>query len=172
MALDEFIEVEASGWKGMEGERGAIKLDPGLRNFYRSLCNSFSQSEACEINLLKAEGRCIAGQFCLVLGDTSYILKIGYDEAYFHVAPGNMLLEQSLQRYLREGVVKYVNLVTDTPWHASWKPLSYAVSNAYVFNTTTAGLAAFALLKAKLYLRNNFKPQLMPVVKWVRNLSM
>jgi len=168
-ALNEFLEVEASGWKGAMGERTAIKLDVRLTNFYRSLCETFSPLGACEINLLKANGRCLAGQFCLVVGDTSYILKIGYDESYVHVAPGNMLLEYSLRRYWREGVVKYLNLVTDTPWHASWNPLSYTVSNAHVFNATPTGLAAFALLRFENYLRDNYKARLKPLVEWWRN---
>src|SRR5215510_1689135 len=170
-ALDEFLEVEASGWKGAMGERTAIKLDSRLTNFYRSLSETFSPVDACEINLLKADGRCLAGQFCLVVGDTSYILKIGYDESYVHVAPGNMLLENSLQRYSSEGVVKFLNLVTDTPWHANWSPLSYAVSNAYVFNSTPAGMAALALLRCEIYLRGKYKARLKSLVERWRNVG-
>jgi CelD/BcsL family acetyltransferase involved in cellulose biosynthesis len=168
-ALDEFLEVEASGWKGATGRQTAIKLDARLINFYRSLCETFSPIDACEINLLKANGNCIAGQFCLVVGDTSYILKIGYDESYAHIAPGNMLLEYSLRRYWREGVVKYLNLVTGAPWHDNWNPLSYAVSNAYVFNATPAGLAAFTLMRCENYLRGKYKARLKPVLERRRN---
>jgi CelD/BcsL family acetyltransferase involved in cellulose biosynthesis len=170
-ALNEFLDVEASGWKGASGAQTAIKLDGRLTNFYRSLCETFSAIDGCEINLLKADGRCLAGQFCLVVGDTSYILKIGYDESYVHLAPGNMLLEYSLQRYSSEGVVKFLNLVTDTPWHANWNPLSYAVSNAYVFNSTPAGLAAFALLRSKNYLRGKYKARLKSLVDRWRNVG-
>ena len=173
-ALDEFLAVEASGWKGAAGERSAINLDGGISSFYQSLTRNFSRIGACEINLLRAEGRCIAGQFCLVTGDTSYFLKIGYDEAYAQVAPGNMLLEHTIQRYLREGAIKYVNLVTDTPWHSCWKPLSYVVSRAWVFNTTSAGLTAYSLLRAKGPLshtyRHWFKP-LMIAVGWLEPAS-
>jgi CelD/BcsL family acetyltransferase involved in cellulose biosynthesis len=149
LALDEFLAVEASGWKGAAGERSAINLDGRVSSFYRSLTMDFSRISACEINLLRAEGRCIAGQFCLVMGDTSYILKIGYDEAYAHVAPGNMLLEHTIQRYCREGAIKYVNLITDAMWHSCWRPMSYVVSRAWVFNMTAAGLTAYSLLRAK-----------------------
>jgi len=163
-AFDEFLAVEASGWKGAAGEHSAINLDSRILSFYRSLTRNFSRIGACEINLLRAEGRCIAGQFCLVTGDTSYILKIGYDEAYAQVAPGNMLLEHTIQRYLREGSIKYVNLVTDTPWHSSWKPLSYVVSKAWVFNTTSAGLTAYSLLRAKGPLSHTYRHWLKPLM--------
>ncbi|MBO0859595.1 MAG: GNAT family N-acetyltransferase [Chloracidobacterium sp.] len=168
-AFDEFLEVEASGWKGTIGERSAIKLDPRLTNFYRTLCETFSRIDACEINLLRADGRCLAAQFCLVLGDTSYRLKIGYDESYGHIQPGNLLAEYCLRRYYREGVVKYINLVSNSQWHANWNPLSYTVSNAYVFNTTPMGLAAFALLRGEKYLRRKYRAQLKPMIERWRN---
>ncbi len=164
-ALNEFLEIEASGWKGAMGEHTAIKLDARLTNFYRSLCETFSRIDACEINLLRADGHCLAGQFCLVVGDTSYMLKIGYDESSGYLAPGNMLLEYSLRRYWREGVVKYLNLVTETPWHANWKSHSYTVSTAYVFNRIPTGLAAFALLRFEKYLRGKYKARLKPLVE-------
>lgn len=163
-ALDEFLTVEASGWKGAAGESSAINLDGRVLSFYQSLTRHFSRIGACEINLLRTEGKCIAGQFCLVVGDTSYILKIGYDEAYAQVAPGNMLLEHTIQRYLLEGAIKYVNLVTDTPWHSNWRPLSYMVSRAWVFNTTSAGLTAYSLLRAKGPLSHSYRRWLRPLM--------
>jgi CelD/BcsL family acetyltransferase involved in cellulose biosynthesis len=163
-ALEEFLTIEASGWKGATGERSAINLDGRVLSFYQSLTRNFSRIGACEINLLRAEGRCIAGQFCLVAGDTSYILKIGYDEAYAQVAPGNMLLEHTIQRYLRGDAIKYVNLVTDTPWHTNWKPLSYMVSRAWVFNTTSAGLTAYSLLRVKGPLSQSYRRWLKPLM--------
>lgn len=164
LALDEFLAVEASGWKGVAGARSAIKLDARVLSFYQSLAVNFSRIGACEINLLRAEGRCIAGQFCLVIGDTSYILKIGYDESYAQVAPGNMLLEHTIQRYFREGAIKYVNLITDTLWHSCWKPMSYAVSRALVFNMTAAGLSAYSLLRAKERFSQTYRHWLKPLM--------
>jgi CelD/BcsL family acetyltransferase involved in cellulose biosynthesis len=151
-ALADFLDVEASGWKGAAGTGSAIKLDREVKDFYAALIDSYGPLDACEINLLKVEGQCVAGQFCLVVGDTSYMLKIGYDESYAQFAPGNMLLEHTLRRYVEEGGVKYVNLVTDAEWHANWKPLSTAVLDVRVFNTTVSGLCALFLLRAKRYL--------------------
>jgi CelD/BcsL family acetyltransferase involved in cellulose biosynthesis len=164
LALDEFLAVEASGWKGTTGERSAIKLDGRVLSFYQSLTLNFSRIGVCEINLLRVEGKCIAGQFCLVMGDTAYILKIGYDETYAQVAPGNMLLEHTIQRYLREGAIRYVNLITDALWHSCWRPMSYAVSTAWVFNMTAAGLGAYSLLRAKEHFSQTYWHWLKPLM--------
>jgi CelD/BcsL family acetyltransferase involved in cellulose biosynthesis len=144
-ALLRFLDVEASGWKGTGGTGSAIKLDPAATRFYEALVRLLGAHGACEITLLLAENKCIAGQFCLVVGDTCYVLKIGYDEAYAHAAPGNMLLEHLLQRHHQEGTVKYVNLVTDAAWHANWNPQALPVLDVYLFNRSPAGLAACTL---------------------------
>lgn len=143
-AFDEFLRVEASGWKGASGTASAIALDDRLVSFYRSLIRNFSSTESCEINLLKTGERGIAAQFCLLSGDTSYVLKIGYDERYAKLSPGSLLREHQLKRYAAAGRVRTVNLVTDAAWHVDWRPRAHRVFRAYVFNTSVRGRAMFA----------------------------
>jgi CelD/BcsL family acetyltransferase involved in cellulose biosynthesis len=138
--FDEFLQVESSGWKGIQGTGSAIKLHPELTRFYRNVIEIVAPKRACEINLLRTQGKCIAGQFCIRIGDTYYVLKIGYDEAYARLAPGNMLLEWLLQRLTSEGEVKVLNLVTGVKWHENWKPRSLRVFNAQVFSRSVRGL--------------------------------
>src|SRR2546426_8330217 len=40
-----------------------FRSHPGLTRFYRNLIATFGPKGACEINLLRAGGKCIAGQF-------------------------------------------------------------------------------------------------------------
>jgi CelD/BcsL family acetyltransferase involved in cellulose biosynthesis len=147
--FEEFLEVEASGWKGGTGTGTAIRCDERVHRFYRTLIEKFAAVDGCAVHLLRAGGRCLAGQFCLSVGDTCYVLKIGYDEEYSSVAPGHLLLENVVTRAAQSGTIRAVNLVTDTAWHADWKPEMYAVSDAYVFNRTPRGLAAWLLTRAK-----------------------
>lgn len=142
--LEEFLDVEASGWKGTQGTGTAIKLSADLTRFYRNLVDTLSPAGACEINLLRSGGRCIAGQFSLRVGDTYSVLKIGYDESQSRLAPGNMLMERLLQRLVAEEQVTLLDLVTDAKWHASWKPRSDRAFNAYVFRRSPRGLLLWA----------------------------
>lgn len=132
-AFGEFLRVEASGWKGKAGTRSAIQFSQRLRQYYHSLLTGFVELDGYEINLLRLDQRSIGAQFCLRTGDTSYLLKIGYDEAYAKYAPGNMLLEWLLKRG-NDAQIRHINLVTETPWHADWLPASYQVYNVYLFN--------------------------------------
>lgn len=132
-AFEEFLRVEASGWKGEAGTRSAIQFSQRLRHYYHSLLTGFAELDGYEINLLRLDKRSIGAQFCLRTGDTNYLLKIGYDEAYAKYAPGNMLLEWLLKRS-NDAHIRHINLVTDTRWHADWMPASYQVYNVYLFN--------------------------------------
>lgn len=132
-AFEEFLQVEASGWKGDAGTRSAIRFSQRVREYYHSLLTGFAELDGYEVNLLRLDKRSIGAQFCLRTGDTTYLLKIGYDEAYAKYAPGNMLLEWLLKRG-NDTHTRNINLVTDTPWHADWGPASYQVYNVYLFN--------------------------------------
>lgn len=155
-SFEEFIEIEASGWKGERGSRTAIKLDPKVTRFYKCLIKNYSEINSCEINLLKINNKTIAGQFCLLVDDTIYVLKIGYNEDYSKFSPGNILLENLIQRACQDRSMKYINLVTDSKWHKDWKTSSYEVFRIYIFNKTIKGLTAFILIKTKQFLRPIF----------------
>jgi len=145
----QFINMEASGWKGKDGTKTAIKLHPELTAFYSSLLEEFSKIDGCEINLLKISGECIAAQFCLFVDSTIYVLKIGHDEKYSKLAPGNMLLENLLQRSAADEDIEYINLISGSKWHADWKPLSHKVFRMYIFNKTVTGFWAYHMIKLR-----------------------
>ncbi len=65
-AVEEFLELEARGWKGAAGT--AIESDPRVANFYRTAATRFAGIGASEINLLRIGDRCVAGQFCFRVG--------------------------------------------------------------------------------------------------------
>ncbi|MFZ3115258.1 MAG: GNAT family N-acetyltransferase [Syntrophales bacterium] len=145
--LEAFMDVEASGWKGALGIGTAIKLHPSLRCFYSTLVRTLSASGRVSINTLTTDGKCIAAQFCILLDDTAYVLKIGYDEGYKRYAPGNFLVDLLLKQSMEEGAIKNINLITDAEWHADWRPKTYNKSKLYVFNATPAGRVGFIIMK-------------------------
>jgi CelD/BcsL family acetyltransferase involved in cellulose biosynthesis len=148
-AFDEFLAVEASGWKGPAGEATAIALHPQVERFYRNLIDQFGPSGSCEINLLRVGNECISAQFCIAVRDVYYVLKIGYDERHAPLAPGNMLLEHLLARLREDGRMREVNLVSDAAWHASWRPVRTPQFEIVCANNTFRGLAAIVLLRAR-----------------------
>lgn len=145
-ALALFLQVEASGWKGAGGT--AIEADPARVRFYAGLVRDAEVGGACEINLLTLAGRPLAGQFCVRAGAVLHLLKIGYDEAYAPLAPGNMLLEHLLEGCAARGI-REVDLVTDAPWHADWRPSSQPVCEVVILNRTARGSPAWFAYRAR-----------------------
>ena len=145
----EFLEVEASGWKGNAGTGTAIRLHPELLRFYESLIAELAPSGALVINCLRVAGVTIAAQFCVRDEDTLYVLKLAYDERQARLAPGNMLLERVIASGFASGSFRHVSLVGDPPWFKDWRPQEAPVYTIEVYNATPIGLMLLAAKRAK-----------------------
>ncbi len=138
-ALARFFALESKGWKGAAS--GAIAQSPAKKRFYELLFESYANDPIgwVEINELHAAGDLLASQLCLGRRDTLFVWKIAYDEGYQKVSPGNMLLEWLVTRDGGDGRVRYLNLISDSSWHADWG--ASHIENWYVeiYNDTLAG---------------------------------
>ncbi len=138
--LDAFLAVEASGWKGQEGKGSAIRLHPDLAGFYRDLATASPDSgDLCEINSLYIEGRCAASQFCVRTGGDYAMLKIGYDETFAGLRPGQLLLDRTLERCCTDEGISRLDLCSDSAWHDVWKPDEMPMQVAHVAIGRLAG---------------------------------
>ena len=63
--FDEFLRVEASGWKGRDGKNSAVALRPAVRGFYRSLLAQNSGDFKSDIAVLFVDARAVAVQFLI-----------------------------------------------------------------------------------------------------------
>jgi CelD/BcsL family acetyltransferase involved in cellulose biosynthesis len=151
--FERFLTVEASGWKGRAGTGTAIALHPRIRGFFEHLIEGFGPDRECEINLLEGPEGCLAGQFCLAVGEVLYVLKIGYDQAHAALAPGNMLLEHLLERTADEASIREINLVSGAAWHRDWHPQWHDVEEIELYNATIRGLILWNLARAKHLLK-------------------
>jgi hypothetical protein len=130
--LEVFLEIEASGWKGEAGSRGAILLKPDQLAYYRDLAALLGDLHQCEIDALYAQGRCVAAQFCLRFGPEYIILKIGYDERLARLSPGQLLIERTVERCCADPEIRRLGLVSHTEWVREWRPEVVPVHRVYV----------------------------------------
>lgn len=133
----EFLKVEASGWKGEQGTRSAISCDPKRVAFYEKLIDEFSPAGQFILNLLTLNEKCIAGQLCLLVDDTLYILKIGFDESFGEIAPGNLVMGGLIRQCADDDRIQTVSFVTDREWNYFWGATSTLVYTHAIFNHTT-----------------------------------
>ncbi|OGI57467.1 MAG: hypothetical protein A2V58_02565 [Candidatus Muproteobacteria bacterium RBG_19FT_COMBO_61_10] len=111
--------------------------------------HEFSARNACSINLILVDGVCIACQFCLMAGDTLYLLKIGYSEEYRAMGPGNVLLNELLQRCCADTNIEKLSFITGANWNDSWAPEQQDVYENRIFNATLSGVSVYLLEKIK-----------------------
>jgi CelD/BcsL family acetyltransferase involved in cellulose biosynthesis len=88
-ALEDFLTLEAHGWKGRAGTAAANHQD--LRRFMRRAVCSLAAEGKASINRILLDGRAIAATIVLRSGSCAWFWKIAYDEAFARFSPGVML---------------------------------------------------------------------------------
>lgn len=151
--FDEFIDLEASGWKGGKGRpRGdiqkpsAIALNEKKRRFYESAIRAFARRGEVEIFCVRAEGKLIGAEVWLALGDTCFAMKTAYDENFRRMSPGVLAFDLGYQHHAAAGDASTINTITSTPAVDDWLPDKRSVQDLNLFNSTFRGrLYAVAL---------------------------
>jgi hypothetical protein len=94
-ALEDFLALEAAGWKGRNGT--ALANLPRDGAYIRQLVQNFAAADAVRIDLLRLDGALIAGGLLLDLAGQSHFLKIAYDEGKARLSPGRALAIEMLR---------------------------------------------------------------------------
>ena len=150
-AFETFVKVEASGWKGEAGTHSALAQRPKPLAFYRAYVAALRESGRCEVNLLHAEGRCIAASLNVRVGAEYAGLKMAYDEEYAQLSPGRLLLERVLQRCCADPGIRRYNNVTHPAWIDDWRPTVVPIHTAYI--AVRGGVTPLLLRLLRLRLR-------------------
>lgn len=96
-AVDAFLQIEQSGWKGRMGT--ALAEHAVTRAFARDLFLSAEGPVAARADVLVLDGTPVAVSLALVSAGTAFLLKTAYDETHRSLAPG-VLLEDAIVRAL------------------------------------------------------------------------
>jgi CelD/BcsL family acetyltransferase involved in cellulose biosynthesis len=100
-AVDGFLTMEASGWKGHGG--GAMACRPGHGAFFQDMCRRFAAAGELQFWILRAGGRILAYQCNLLAGDCVFVFKITYDEEFRAYSPGAQLMVETVRWFHTDG---------------------------------------------------------------------
>ncbi len=119
--LHEFLEVEASSWKGDSGT--AIARAPELVAFYTALTRRLAAAGWLQWQFLRLDGKLLAGNMSVLIGSRMLIWKLGYDESVARMSPGTLLLERVVSRMFEQHGASggEINLVTNYSWYDNWE---------------------------------------------------
>lgn len=109
-ALEAFLSLEASGWKGA---RGALGSRPELMAFARATVNGLAAQGRCRIASLLLDGTPIAMGIVLVSGRRAFFWKIAYDEALARYSPGALLTLELTDRLLADPAIDVADSCAD-----------------------------------------------------------
>ncbi len=118
-ALDEFLRVEATGWKLREGS--AIACDPLLRRRYEALAHDAAACGRFRTFLLRAGDRVIAANYCIEHERELFQLKTGYDAAHGKASPGHVLHKRVLEALWERGDCTSLDFMTGGGQHGGYK---------------------------------------------------
>jgi len=146
-ALEQLLEIEASGWKGATGTRTAIRFKPRQPGFFKALATTFDGDDRCEINELYVEDRCIASEFCIRTGGEYARIKIGYDEAFSTLGPGQLVLLDTLERLCHDPDIRCFNMMSGAAWLDDWRPDKLVLQQTHVALGRWSGVPLTMLLR-------------------------
>ncbi|MBC8129841.1 MAG: GNAT family N-acetyltransferase [Rhizobiaceae bacterium] len=89
-AMEEFLVLEASGWKGRA--RSALVMDRYRAAFARESVNGLAEKDRTRIFTLKVGGQPVASLVAFVLGGEAFAWKMAYDETHAAASPGLQMM--------------------------------------------------------------------------------
>lgn len=99
-AIEQFLTLEASGWKGRQ--RTAMAIDRYRAAFAREAVHRMSEQDMCRIHSLTLDGRTIASLVVFVEAGIAYTWKTAYDEALSAYSPGVLLMMAVTAQHLED----------------------------------------------------------------------
>jgi CelD/BcsL family acetyltransferase involved in cellulose biosynthesis len=142
--LDDFLALEAAGWKGRAGTAAAQHQD--IRAFIARAVLALGREDKVLIHRLHANGKAIAATIALKSGDTAWGWKVAYDEAYANYSPGVLTVASLTDTILADPAITQADscaTATDTMAPQLWNERLTLAD--WLFTTAADAEFSFAL---------------------------
>lgn len=94
-AVNRFLELERSGWKGRKDT--ALGSSPAHAGLFRDMCRTFAAEGRLQMLSLSAAGQTVAMKCNLTAGQGAFCFKIAYDEQLARFSPGVQLERENVR---------------------------------------------------------------------------
>ncbi|MFC4172929.1 GNAT family N-acetyltransferase [Microvirga sp. GCM10011540] len=111
-AFEEFLVLEASGWKGRHGS-ALSQRSQATATFTRSMIDGLARHGLAHVVALRLNGRMVAAQIILRCGRAAFTCKTAYDESLRSHAPGLVLMEDVTTTLLKDPDLDYADSSTN-----------------------------------------------------------
>lgn len=120
--LEDFIALEASGWKGRAGSAIACRADE--RQFVTAVFREAHRRGRLLVTGLDLAGRPLARHCMLLAGEGAFTFKIAYDEAHAAASPGILAEVDNVRQFLETPDLRWIDSNTareNTSYGRVWK---------------------------------------------------
>jgi hypothetical protein len=153
-ARDDFVRLEAAGWKGRAGT--AIASSDSHRRFFEETCAAFADAGRLQLLALEGGGRTVAMQWNLLAADAIFCLKVAYDEDLASCSPGAQLEVRAVEAFHHRIEVNWIDSCT-TPdnelINRLW-PDRRRIASVVVARASLVGRSALAGVRSAASLRD------------------
>jgi CelD/BcsL family acetyltransferase involved in cellulose biosynthesis len=120
-AVDEFLAMEAAGWKGRQGT--AIASNTADAAFMRGAMAALAESGSAAVHSIHLDGKPVSMQIVARAGAVAFTWKTAYDEAFHDFSPGMLLLEDYTTAFLADKSIAFVDSCSfdDTGFMSAWQ---------------------------------------------------
>lgn len=106
-AAEEFLRLEASGWKGEGGS--AMASDEASASLFREVCAEFAGRDRIRFRSLEANGSVAAMTCDIVASDVRFGFKAAYDESLRRYSPGVQLQVDNFASFGERGPERLID---------------------------------------------------------------
>ncbi len=165
-AIEPFLMLEASGWKGQRGT--ALSQDDGDAAFIRRATSALAETGQCEIVTLRAGETPVAAAIVLRHQGRAFYFKLGVDERFAKFSPGVQLTLELTRHLCADPTISMVDS-TAVPDHPMINPIwrgRLAIGDVLI--PLRRGDPVVSLIRAALALRGAIREPLRRIVHFVR----
>ena len=165
-AVETFLTLEASGWKGRRGT--ALGQDEGDATFVRRATAALAATGQCEIVTLRAGQTPVASAIVLRHQDRAFYFKLGVDERFAKLSPGVQLTLELTRHLCTDPAIRLVDS-TAAPDHPMINPVwrgRLAIGDVLIPLRRRDPLVS--LIRAALDVRSAIREPLRRIVHFVR----
>ncbi len=110
--VEEFLVMEAAGWKGKEGG-SAFAKDGNKSAWFCEWYQHWAPTGRLIVLCLEVGDVPVAFQFCVRAGDGIFLFREAYDETYAKYGPGAMVVVDSMEYLLKNSDAQWLDSSTD-----------------------------------------------------------
>ena len=107
VAVDEYIALEARGYKGAQGI--AMTAVPGEPEYFADMCRRFAAAGRLRLLALQAGDQLLAMEIWVRGGQGLFMFKISYDDHYARFGPGVILQTEAKQVFHDETDAQWID---------------------------------------------------------------